>query len=296
LLLSLFPTEGKATLIGEYDNINSKTKIKYTCSNCDIEEEKPFSRLYACSTFCRKCTYKRGSEAAIKTLQQKYGSHVKNAMDVPELVEKINNTIKKNYGEDIRIKLGKNLAESRKVQWEKQKTNWKEIEDKGTMKCRTCKVQKNLDCFQKGIREYNTWNTQCYSCKNIKRASNRQEWSKNAPIEEILEELLKAAKRRVKQKDKYKCSITLEELKEIYTKQSGKCYISGKQMQTNVGSPDRISLDRIDSNKGYTKDNVGLTCIQVNIMKMDLGLEVFANYIKNIYEYNSIFKYINNDL
>jgi hypothetical protein len=67
-------------------------------------------------------------------------------------------------------------------------------------------------------------------------------------------------------------------------------------MQTNVGSPDRIILDRIDSNKGYTKDNVGLTCIQVNIMKMDLGLEVFANYIKNIYEYNSIFKYINNDL
>jgi hypothetical protein len=188
LLLYLFPTEGKAKLIGEYDNINCKTKIKYTCSNCDTEEEKPFSRLYACGIFCRKCTYKRGSEAGIKTLQQKYGSHVKNAMDVPELVEKINNTIKKNYGEDIRTRLGRSLAESRKVQWEKQKTNWKGIEDKGIMKCRTCKVEKNLDCFQKGIRKYNTWNTQCYACKNIKRASNRQEWSKNAPIEEILEE------------------------------------------------------------------------------------------------------------
>lgn len=160
------------------------------------------------------------------------------------------------------------------------------------MKCRTCKVEKNLDFFQKGIRNYNTWNTQCYNCKNIKRASNRQEWSKNAPIEEILDELLKAAKRRGKQKDKYKCSITLDDLKEIYTKQSGKCYISGRQLQTNIGSPDRISLDRIDSNIGYTKDNIGLTCIQVNIMKSDMSLEVFANYIKNIYEYNSIFKNI----
>lgn len=212
-------------------------------------------------------------------------------MDVPELVQKIDNTIKKKYGEDIRTRLGKCLAESRKVEWEKQTTKWKEIENKGIMKCRICELEKTLDSFQKGVRKYNTWNTRCNDCTNIKRATNRKEWSKNASIEEILVELLKAAKRRGKHKDKYKCSITLEELKEIYDKQSGKCYLSGRQMQTDIGSPDRISLDRIDSNKGYTKDNVGLACIQVNIMKLDMTLEVFTEYIKNIYEYNSIYKY-----
>jgi hypothetical protein len=55
-------------------------------------------------------------------------------MDVPELVQKIDNTIKNNYGNDIRTKLGKNLAESRKIQLEKQQTKWLEIENKGLMK------------------------------------------------------------------------------------------------------------------------------------------------------------------
>lgn len=293
LLLSLFQAEDKAKLIGEYDKVNSKAIIKYTCSICNAEEQKPFSRLYACGIFCRKCTHKRGLEVGIKTLQKKYGSHIKNAMDVPEIVQKIDNTIKNNYGEDIRTKLGKSLAESRKKEWENQKTKWIEIENNGIMKCKTCNIDKSLDCFQKGVRNYNTWNTKCYACMNIKRAINRQEWSKNAPIKEILEELLKAAKRRGKQKEKYKCTITLDELYDIYIKQSGKCYISGRLMQTDVGSPDRISLDRIDSNKGYTKENVALACVKVNIMKLDTNLDVFAKYIKNIYEYNSIFNYIN---
>ena len=289
LLLSLFPEEGKAKLIGLYDNVNGKTKIQYKCVDCEQDGEKYLSRLFASGTYCKKCTYKRGIDASIKVLQQKYGSHVKNAMDVPELVKKIDNTLKNKYGEDIRIKLGKSLAESRKIQWEKQKLKWKEIENKGIMKCRTCKLEKTLICFQKGICTYNTWNTKCIDCKNIKKASNRLEWSKNAPIEEILEELLKCAKRRGNQKEKYKCSITIEDLTEIYTKQSGKCYISGKEMKTCVGSPDKISLDRIDSNKGYTKDNIGLVCVQINIMKSDMSLDLFAEYIKNIYDNNSIF-------
>lgn len=289
LLLSLFPTEGKAKLTGTYDNVNGKTKIQYKCADCEEDGEKYLSRLYVSGVYCKKCTYKKGSDAGIKTLQQKYGPHIKNAMDVPELVKKIDNTIKKNYGEDIRTKLGRNLAESRKVEWENQKTKWKEIENKGIMKCRICNFEKSLDCFQKGVRKYNTWNTKCNDCRNIKRATNRKEWSKNAHIDEILEELLKSAKRRGKQKERYNCSITLEELKEIYIKQSGKCYISGRKMKTDVGSPDRVSIDRIDSSKGYTKDNVGLACIQINIMKLDIPLELFAEYVKNIYENKSIF-------
>lgn len=34
-----------------------------------------------------------------------------------------------------------------------------------------------------------------------------------------------------------------------------------------------MSIDRIDPNKGYTKDNVQLVCAQVNMMKSDMSLE-----------------------
>ena len=53
------------------------------------------------------------------------------------------------------------------------------------MKCKICKLEKSLDCFQKGVRKYNTWNTKCNDCRNIKRATNRKEWSKNAHINVI---------------------------------------------------------------------------------------------------------------
>ena len=66
LLLSLFPTEGKATLIGSYDSINGRTKIQYKCADCKEDGEKYLSRLYASGAYCKKCTYKRGSNGHFK--------------------------------------------------------------------------------------------------------------------------------------------------------------------------------------------------------------------------------------
>jgi hypothetical protein len=47
-------------------------------------------------------------------------------------------------------------------------------------------------------------------------------------------------------------------------------------MSTIVGKgkhSTNISIDRIDSNKGYTKDNIQLVCAYVNIMKSDKSIE-----------------------
>ena len=45
-------------------------------------------------------------------------------------------------------------------------------------------------------------------------------------------------------------------------------------------------LDRIDSSKGYTKENVVSSCFLCNRAKMDMNQKDFYNHIRKMYEYN----------
>ena len=56
-------------------------------------------------------------------------------------------------------------------------------------------------------------------------------------------------------------------------------------MTYNVGAGRNhynISIDRIDSTKGYTKDNVQLVCAQVNMMKAEMTMEELYIFCENI--------------
>lgn len=47
--------------------------------------------------------------------------------------------------------------------------------------------------------------------------------------------------------------------------------------------PTNVSVDRIDSKKGYTRDNVQLVCMAINQMKSDLDNNTFYNLCKAVY-------------
>lgn len=66
--------------------------------------------------------------------------------------------------------------------------------------------------------------------------------------------------------------LTEEEFKGIWKKQKGKCALSGIDLTLEHGSiavpnPTRLSVDRIDSTQGYSKDNVQLITWQLNSAK-----------------------------
>jgi hypothetical protein len=44
-----------------------------------------------------------------------------------------------------------------------------------------------------------------------------------------------------------------------------------------------MSVDRVDSNKGYVKDNIVLCCSIINSMKNTLSTEEFFSIIKVLY-------------
>lgn len=62
--------------------------------------------------------------------------------------------------------------------------------------------------------------------------------------------------------------LSVEDLQDIDKKQNGKCALSGITLefrnQYGPSQPYQASVDRIDHNKGYTKDNVRLICIMAN--------------------------------
>ena len=79
-------------------------------------------------------------------------------------------------------------------------------------------------------------------------------------------------------------------LRELFAKQDGKCFYSGISFQMDADTKARrfgMSIDRIDSSKGYTRDNVVLAASIVNSMKNDLSLTDFMTVVQRIVDYQA---------
>ena len=78
-----------------------------------------------------------------------------------------------------------------------------------------------------------------------------------------------------------------EYLRELWITQNQRCAISGVEMTTVFFSgrvPSNMSVDRIDSEKGYIRGNVQLVCMAVNQMKSDLSNEELLFFCNKIVE------------
>lgn len=73
---------------------------------------------------------------------------------------------------------------------------------------------------------------------------------------------------------------------ELYQKQDGRCALTNKPIKFALKEKSKyttVSLDRIDSKLGYTKDNLQLTHKIVNRCKLNCPEEVFFAICKDIY-------------
>jgi len=138
--------------------------------------------------------------------------------------------------------------------------------------------------------------------ENIKLATKEQRYicSFDGYIKKIYLNTKHNLKKRSK---KLAYTITEEDIKKMYIKQQGKCIISGIKM-TYIGYQNatndqlinnwNISVDRIDSTKGYTPTNIQLVCTIVNRMKTDLTTDELLIVCDNINRKN--FSKINKEL
>lgn len=101
--------------------------------------------------------------------------------------------------------------------------------------------------------------------------------------------------RNVKQRKKRECNLTLEYLKELWDDQSGRCPYTGwelKNMRTMDYNdqlpltPDRASLDRIDSSKGYIKGNVQFVALIAQHAKHTFAETDLISFCKSVTSLN----------
>ena len=81
--------------------------------------------------------------------------------------------------------------------------------------------------------------------------------------------------------------ISLEDVWKVYEKQNKKCSLSGlnigfKRVGINNHAAYTASLDRIDSKKGYSVDNIQLVHKDINIMKNAFDQDYFIQMCKAI--------------
>ncbi len=152
------------------------------------------------------------------------------------------------------------------------------------------------ECQKKRNKEYSSENSEYFAKKGkekYKREDNHARylktrdkylerkdiWSKS--IKGRLYDLLEAARDRSRKKELL-IDIDLDYLIFLYQIQEQKCSLTDIPFVLERNSPGKRgfkpfgpSIDRIDCSKGYTKDNVRLVCVIVNLSLNNFGDECF---------------------
>jgi hypothetical protein len=165
-----------------------------------------------------------------------------------------------------------------------------------TKTCNTCKEEKfpaefSLNNAAKDGLQYN-----CRICDNKRQTQRREEnkdehleYSRNYQrnrrlnFEYRLQMLINASKQRAKLNNR-EHEINVEDIKSIYPA-DGCCPIFGIKLEfNNAGFRDNSpSIDRIDSTKGYTRDNIQVISWKANRIKGAASLqdlEMLVAYLK----------------
>lgn len=103
-----------------------------------------------------------------------------------------------------------------------------------------------------------------------------------------MKDLLDKCTQRARKKN-FKINLDFEFLVNLWHEQDGKCAVSKLPMETISGDRKTegvnyftVSVDRINSTQGYTKDNVQLVCFAVNQIKSNLDGEQFKFWLRAI--------------
>lgn len=82
-------------------------------------------------------------------------------------------------------------------------------------------------------------------------------------------------------------SVTPSQAWDLYLKQNKCCALSGVPIQIQRDNKNTASLDRIDSSKGYSIDNVQWVHKEINIMKMAMSVADFTAWCKLVVEHST---------
>jgi hypothetical protein len=171
-----------------------------------------------------------------------------------------------------------------------------------TQVCNYCSTKKSFFAFTKHKQCTNGLRKICKSCEYKKSqvyyAENKNKilernqayrdingmWY-NKSVEHRLRYVIQLGKQRAKKKN-IAFNLDLPFLLALWEKQNGECAYSGVPLEYRDNHPHTVSLDRIDSSKEYTEDNVQLVCTIVNYIKQRFEEKAFFNFCLSVAQNN----------
>lgn len=154
-----------------------------------------------------------------------------------------------------------------------------------------CGAIKNISCYH--LLKQNS--TGCFNCGHGNKGELNSKWT---GYKEVPGTFIARIKQRAL-KIEVDLNINSEDIYNLWIKQNKKCALSGLDIDfinLNLGNPNRrsskydlictASPDRIDSNKGYTLDNVQLVHKDINIMKNEYSQDYFIKLCQSVTKNN----------
>jgi hypothetical protein len=171
--------------------------------------------------------------------------------------------------------------------------------------CRTCKETKAISeySFASSGKPGNnfryrkrTLKSQCKKCDalyarewrkkhtNYKGSGKITKYGTDRLLASAVSNRLTDAKGRIKKYKQPPTDLTKSFLVELFKKQGGCCAISGEKLSIKQHQLNALSLDKINSNRAYTQDNVQWLSWKVNRAKGEMDMKEFLNMCRMITE------------
>jgi hypothetical protein len=156
-----------------------------------------------------------------------------------------------------------------------------------TLTCWDCGETKNRRLFPYRKQYKDNKEKRCKKCVYQNGVKRR----KGCTLSQYIHKLVKSSETRsiynIK-RGRVGCviNITDQDVIDCLERQKYKCNYTGKQLVHNGNMYDNMSIDRIDSSKGYTKDNIQMITFWANRAKTDLEETRFLDFVKHIVEYD----------
>lgn len=193
-----------------------------------------------------------------------------------------------NYGNESKVDICRKLNINNHVFYLKVKElslNLSDSFNNSKKQCTKCKqfLPRNKDYFNTNKNKDGIFfRSACKKC------SKEVYFKTHSELDYYIKNLIRSKKYDKRKRFKnIEFDIDLEFIKKMFLNQNGICEITGISMTHFSGKGfcmSNLSIDRIDSKKGYTKDNIQLVCLWANVSKNNMNLEDFKKYINLTYK------------
>jgi hypothetical protein len=172
--------------------------------------------------------------------------------------------------------------------------------------CSKCDVSKQPDEFYSDKTKIDSLNVRCKDCIKQYRAQNKEQINRRRKekgfkypnknkSQRIYRETLKGKLTAWKYAAKTRginWNLTLEELQKLPMS----CYYTNIALVFDSNKLNTVSLDRLDSQKDYSQENVVFCCEIINKMKQTLSVDEFVEFCQLVVKNKKNIKSVGNSL